>query len=74
MTSTPLPFTFWRDENNEPFEVRVLAPEPGMFTAETVKCWATELLLYEEGIVNDSLSLDEAVRILHKYKFAKIKQ
>lgn len=55
--------------------VLVLRPERGHFTEETIKGWATEVLFVQEGIASSiaQMSLEEAVEILHKYKFAKIK-
>jgi len=53
--------------------VDVLKPECGRFSIETVKRWAMETLFIEEGVADATLSLDEAIHILHKYKFARIK-
>jgi hypothetical protein len=50
----------------------VLRPECGHFTVETIKRWATETLFVEEGILNDKLTIKEAVDILHRYDFVRI--
>ena len=50
----------------------VLRPERGHFTVETIKRWATETLFFEEGILNDKLSIEEAVDILHRYDFVRV--
>jgi hypothetical protein len=54
----------------------VLEPERGRFTVETVKRWAVETLFAEEGIITtiNCLSVDEAINILHRHNFARIKR
>ena len=55
--------------------IQVTEPERGHFAEETIKGWATEVLFVEEGIASaiSRMSLEEAIEILHKYNFAKIK-
>lgn len=54
--------------------VKVLEPERGYFSIETVKRWAIETAFIEEGKIlePDSISLEDAISILHRYNFAKI--
>jgi len=54
--------------------ILVLRPERGHFSVDTVKRWATETLFIEEGTLMEanSLSIEEAVDILHQYDFARI--
>ena len=54
--------------------ILVLRPERGHFSVDTVKRWASETLFIEEGrlIEASSLSIEEAVDILHRYDFARI--
>ncbi len=54
----------------------VLRPECGHFSVDTIKRWASETLFIEEGrlIEAPSLSVEEAIDILHRYDFARIKR
>lgn len=56
--------------------ILVLRPERGHFSIDTVKRWASETLFIEEGrlVETSSLSIEEAVDILHQYDFARISQ
>lgn len=51
----------------------VLKPERGYFTFETIKRWACETLFYEDGIVTLSMSIEEAILVLHKYDLVEIR-
>ena len=72
MRSTNWRYTFWESET-EPSEVLVLRPERGMFSADTIKKWAAELLFRHEGKLNTGLTLKESIEIVHRYNYAKIK-
>ena len=75
MRSTNWRFLSWRisEAAVEKEFVIVLRPERGEFAAETVKQWAKELLFIHEGRVGDHLTLRQAVRILHRYNYAKVR-
>lgn len=76
MKNTNSPCSFWNAETflSQDDMLLVIKPERGYFSIETVKRWAVETAFIEEGKILDreSISLDEAVVILHRYDFAKI--
>lgn len=72
MKSTNLHYTFC---GPEPEMILVLRPEWGYVSPETIKEWASETLFIEEGhlVAPEEFTLSQAIEIVHKHKFAKIK-
>ena len=72
MRSINSPFTSLPDDDM----LLVLRPERGYFNVDTIKRWAADTLFVEEGVITlpERLSIEEAIDILHRYDFARIKR